>query len=197
MEPRSPLELRFMSVCICFLCFCLCQPAHRNPSASKFHIWQMCLWAMAILLEASLRKPKKGHLVPITAISLNSPSKCFCSSKLLLFCSLPGEFYPLTSLTLPWSSLQPHELPSPLPRFPCWTAIPLCHAKQHSSLSALPHQNISSSSICKIRPTHLRSQDRNHPVLLNHALPDLIPYLIPKDLLNYLFWCFPQGDFYE
>ena len=99
----------------------------------------------------SLRKQEKGHLVPITVISLNLPSGCFCSSRLLFCSSPPGGFYPLMAQNLSWSSPQPHQQLSPIPRF----STTSLKCKVTNSLSAPPHQNISSSSICKLDPPSL------------------------------------------
>lgn len=123
---------------------------------------------------------KKGGGTPGTRHSLNNASGCFCSPEFLLCGSPPAASY--TPLNLPSPSLHP--------RFSCKAT------QHHSTLSAAPHQNMSSfsSSLCKIRPTQLRSQDRNHLVLLNCALRELTPSLIPKNG-NDLFQCSPKETF--
>ena len=58
---------------------------------------------------------------------------------------------PPPAQNLSWSSPQPHQQLSPLPR----VSTTSLKCKVTSSLSTPPHQNISSSSICKLNPPSL------------------------------------------
>lgn len=160
--------------CMCFLCFCLCSAGWVPPQTNVFV--SNGDFTGSFIGETK----KKGGGTPGTRHSLNNASGCFCSPEFLLCGSPPAASY--TPLNLSSPSLHP--------RFSCKAT------QHHSTLSAAPHQTMSSfsSSLCKIRPTQLRSQDRNHLVLLNHALWELTPSLIPKNG-NDLFQCSPKETF--